>query len=175
MSTILVAVILVSVIALIVFILVAINSRERKKSTLELLSQFSGVATQKNLTFTSQEILETVLMGLDGIQRKLLIISRLGADKHDTLLIDLKEVKTCTKKQLYNRISVGNYSKARFENQIQKIVLEFEYTDGRVPSQITFFEPTTSHMLDMSELDQKAKKWEGIISKLLPYDIKRTG
>jgi hypothetical protein len=72
-------------------------------------------------------------------------------------------------------ISVGDGKKENIENQLEKIVLEFEYMDGRTPTEIAFFEPLNNHILTMSELSEKAKKWEGIISKLLPGELKKTG
>jgi len=175
MSTVLVAVIIISFIAAIVLVLVAINNRDRKQTTLELLSRFSDRAMESNLSFSSQELLENTLMGLDGIQRKLLVIKKFRADKYESLLIDLNEVKRCRKIQVYNSVSVGDGKKENIQNQLEKIVLEFEYLDGRTPTEIVFFEPLNNHILTMSELSEKAKKWEGIISKLLPGELKKTG
>src|SRR6478672_3463266 len=108
MSTVVVAVIIISFIAAIVLVLVAINNRDRKQTTLELLSRFSDRAMESNLSFSSQELLENTLMGLDGIQRKLLVIKKFRADKYEPLPIDLNEVKRCRKIQVYNSVSVGD-------------------------------------------------------------------
>jgi hypothetical protein len=99
------------------------------------------------------------------------VIKKIGNDKYDSQLIDLKEVKSCHKK-VYKSVIVGDSKRSRTENRIEKIVLEFEYLDARTPAQITFFEPLNNHMLTMFEIDEKAKKWERIISKLLSGELK---
>jgi hypothetical protein len=175
MSTVIIAVILISVIAAICVILISINNKDREKTTLKLLDHFTGIAMQSNLSFSSQEILETALIGLDGIQRKLLVITKTGADEYDSLLIDLKEVKSCNKKKLYKNVNVGGTEKIKLEKQIDKIVLDFEFADGRPSVQITFFEPLTNHILTMSELEKKAGNWEAMLSKLIHLELKKTG
>jgi hypothetical protein len=174
MSTVIVAVILILFIAAIVLALIGISNRDRKKTTLALLGEFSGKAMESNLSFSSQEILDDALIGLDGVQRKLLVIKRNGVDKYDTQLIDLKKVRKCTRRKIYQGIKVEDGKKTRLDHEIEKIVLEFEYFDGRSPTQIIFFEPIYHHMLAIAELDEKAKKWEGILSQLLSTEQRKT-
>jgi hypothetical protein len=107
MPTIIVAVILICLIAAVTLTLIAISNKDREKNTLKLLNLFSGVAMQTNLSFSSQEILDNALIGLDGIQRKLLVITKIEDDKHDSLLIDLNDVKSCNMKKLYKNVNVG--------------------------------------------------------------------
>jgi hypothetical protein len=174
MSTVIVAAILILFIATVVLMLIWINNRKRKKTTLALLNQFTGKAMESNLSFSSQEILDEALIGLDGIQRKLLVIKKTGDDKYDTQLIDLKEVRKCSRRKIYQSIKVEDGKKAGLQSEIEKIVLEFEYFNGRSPTQIIFFEPVNLHILAMPELDEKAKKWEGILSQLISTEQRKT-
>ena len=173
MSTIIVAAILISVIISICLILVSINNKHRQKTTTELLNHFSNLGIEKNLSFSSQEILENCIIGLDGIQRKLLILNKINEDKYDSRLLDLNEVKTCFKKKIYRSVNIGTKKKEKFENQIDKIVLAFEFVDDRQPIHILFFEPIMNHILTMSELEQKAKNWETILSQILNPGLKK--
>ena len=86
----------------------------------------------------------------------------------------LTKAKSCSKKTLYKRINIGTSKKERFENHIDKIVLDFDFIDDRQPVQILFFEHVTSHIFAMSELEQKAKKWETIVSQITNTGLKKT-
>jgi len=173
MSTIIVAVIVISIITGICLILVSINNKQRKKTGTELLNHFSKLATENNLSFSSQEILENCIIGLDGVQRKLLILKKIDKDGYDSILLDLNEVKTCSQKKIYTRINIGTSKKEKFENHLDKIVLEFDFIDNRQPVQILFYEPITNHLFAMSELEHKAKKWETILSQIVHTGLKK--
>ena len=173
MSTIIVAAILISVITGICLILVSINNKHRQKTASELLNHFSKLGTENNLSFSSEEILENGIIGLDGIQRKLLILKKIDKDEYDSILLDLNEVKKCSKKNIYTRVNIGTNKKERFENHLDKIVLDFDFIDNRQPVQILFFEPITNHVFAMLELEQKAKKWETILSQIANTGLKK--
>ena len=173
MSTIIVAAILISVITGICLILVSINNKHRQKKASELLNHFSKLGTENKLSFSSQEILENCIIGLDGIQRKLLILKKIDKDENDSILLDLNEVKKCSKKNIYTRVNIGTTKKERFENHIEKIVLDIDFKDNRQPVQILFFTPLTNHVFAMLELEEKAKKWERILSQIANTGLKK--
>ena len=173
MSTIIVAAIIISVIISICLILVSINNKGRQKTTAELLTHFSKAGTENNLSFSSQEILENGIIGLDGIQRKLLVLKKIDEGKYDSLVLDLNDVKSCSKKKIYRSVNIGTEKKEKFENQIDKIVLAFDFSDNRQPIHISFFDPVMTHIFAMPELEQKAKNWETILTKLLNTDLKK--
>lgn len=173
MSTIIVAAIIISTVTCICLVLVSINNKHRQKTASELLNRFSKLGTENNLSFSSHEILENCIIGLDGIQRKLLILKKIDKDEYDSILLDLNEVKNCSKKNIYTRVNIGTSKKERFENQINKIVLDFDFKDNRQPVQILFYEPITNHIFAMSELEQKAKKWETILSQITNMGLKK--
>ena len=173
MSTIIVAAVIVLVIISICLILISLNNKDRQKTTTELLDQFSKLGTENNLSFSSEEILKDCIIGLDGRQRKLLILKKLDGTKYDSLVLDLNDVKSCSKKKIYRSVNVGIGKKEKFENQIDKIVLAFDFVDNRQPIHISFFDPVTNHVFRMLELEQKANNWETILTKLLNTDIKK--
>ena len=173
MSTFIVAAILIAVIVSICLILVSINNKHRQKTTAALVTQFSKLGTENNLSFSSQEILENCIIGLDGIKRKLLILNKIDKDKYEPILLNLDEVKSCSKKKVYRSVNIGTRKKEKFENQIDKIVLAFDFIDNRQPVHVLFFEPFTNHILTMSDLEQKAKNWETILSQIVNTGLKR--
>jgi hypothetical protein len=173
MSTIIVAAVLILVIISICLILISLNNKDRQKTTTELLTHFSKLGTENNLSFSSQEILQNSIIGLDGIQRKLLILKKNDKNKYDSLVLDLNDMKSCSKKKIYRSVNVGIGKKEKFENQIDKIVLAFDFVDNRQPIHISFFDPVTNHVFRMLELEQKANNWETILTKLLNTDVKK--
>ena len=77
MSTIIVAAILISIVTFICLILISINNRHRKKAITELLARSGKFEAGNNLSFSRQEILENCFIGLDEIQRKLMILRKI--------------------------------------------------------------------------------------------------
>ena len=80
MSTIIVAAILISIVTFICLILISINNKHRQRETAELLALSSKFGTENNLSFSSREILGNCLIGLDEIQRKILILKKIDED-----------------------------------------------------------------------------------------------
>lgn len=173
MSTIIIAAMLISVIISICFILVSINHKHRQRTASELLRHFSKLGIENNLSFSSQEILENCIIGLDGIQRKLLVLKKIDTDSHDPLLLNLNEVKSCSKTKIFRSVNVATGKKEKFMTQIDKIVLAFDFKDNRQPVHVIFFEAMTNHILAMPELEQKAKNWETILSKIVNTDLRK--
>lgn len=173
MSAIIVAAIIISLVVSICLILISIDNKQREKTTTELLNHFSKLGTENKLSFSSQEILENCIIGLDGIQRKLLVLKKIDKDEYDSILLDLNDVKHCTKRNIYTRINIGTSKKERFENHIDKIVLDFDFIDNRQRVQILFFELVANDIFSMSELEQKAKKWETIVSQITNTGLRK--
>jgi len=174
MSTILVAIILISFITVVVLVLIRINNRDRKQVALDLLSKFRDKAVENDLSISSQEVVGNMLIGLDGIQRKLLIIKKLAPDKYASQIIHLNAVKSCSKKPIYKNVNVGDHKGTRLEKQVEKIALEFEYIDAATSTEVISFEILSNHMLTMSQLNEKVSKWERMISKLLSNEFKKS-
>jgi len=174
MSTIIVAVILVSVLIFICLMLVGVNNKNREKATTELRLRAKEFGTANNLSFTKQEILESCLIGLDEIQRKLFILKKIGEDKYDAVLLDLNEVKSCSKKLVYNKVNIGTAKKEKFENHMDKIALVFDFLDDRRQFQISFFEHRLDQLLKMGVLEEKAKDWETILNNIIDTRLKKT-
>ncbi len=173
MATIIVAAILISGIISISLFLVSINNKHRQKKTNVLLNHFSKLGTESNLSFSSQEILENCIIGLDGIQKKLLVLKQIGDDKYDSLLIYLNEVKSCSKKKIYRSVNFGTKKREKLDNHLDKIVLAFEFIDDRHPVHVLFFDSVTNHIFAMAELEQKARNWETILSQIINSRTKK--
>ncbi len=166
MSTIYTALILVAIITALVGVLASISRREKRKRTIELLDQFKRIGIAKYLSFSSQEILENSVIGLDGIKRKLLVVRKSEDGRFNFLLIDLNQLKNCSMQKFYRIINMGTTKKEEYEKHIDKIVLHIELFNG-APADLVCFELIRDPVTRMHELEEKAAKWERMLSKLI--------
>jgi hypothetical protein len=167
MSTLIVAIIIIASIAGICLLLIWINNKHKRKAMNELLHHFSEAGTKNNLSFSSQELLPDCILGLDGIHRKLLIVNRKSADEVVGHLINLDEVKSCSVKKYYTAIPAGSLKSKRLEQLLESVVLHFELANGKSPMEIAFYKQVDHHIYQLQDLEQKAKDWETILSKML--------
>jgi len=173
MSSIVIVGILVLFLVIIILVLVSINNKHRKKTAMELVDRFNELGGSNNLSFTYKEMTENFIVGLDQLRMKLFVLRKAGI-RYDFQVIDLKEIKSCSKKKIYKSINMGTVKKERYENHIDKIVLEFDFSDNRGPVQISFYESGEDHVLDMPELERKAGSWVAILTKALNSKLKST-
>ena len=86
-----------------------------------------------------------------------MILKKIDEDKYDSLLLDLNEVKSCSKEKIYKKVNIGTAKKEKFENHIDKIALVFDFIDNRQPIQISFFEPMLDHLFKMARVRTKSQ------------------
>lgn len=169
MSTIFIAAVLISIVAILCLMLVSINN---KQIASDLVSQFNKLGQEMNLYFSKKEILGNLMIGLDDLYKKFLILKK-SEDKYDSYVINLNEVKSCSKRKIYERVNIGTMRREIYENCIDKIILEFDYSDNREPFQVSFFESRKNPLLEMSAFEQKARDWEIILNKSINREVKK--
>ncbi len=164
MSTILVAAILVGSVVAICIFLISIHNKHKREAMNHLLNQFSQAGTENNLSFSSQEVLNNSVLGLDGLNRKILVV-RKQDHEYTSLIIDLNEVQTCVVKKLYGTIKSDSYKEGKLEQYLEQIVLHFDL-GGKPSVEIVFYKNFENHVYEIMELEQKARRWEVILSKM---------
>lgn len=167
MSTILVAVILVGIVVAVCVLLVTLDQKQKRKSLRELHLRFSRLGTENKLTFSSQETLKDLLLGLDGIQRKLLVLKKQDSTTFHSFVVDLATVKSCSVKKHYGNINSGELKTKTLEQYLEKITLHFELGGSTPAKEIVFYKHFDHHLVEIPELEQKARHWELMLSKLL--------
>jgi hypothetical protein len=167
MSTIFVAVVLVGLVAAVCILLVSLDKKQKRKVMRELHLRFSRLGTENKLTFSSQEALKDLLIGLDGIQRKLLVLKRQDNNTFHSFAVDLGNVKSCSVKKYYGTINSGGLKTKKLEQYLEKITLHFEFAGGSPAKEILFYKHFDHHLVEIPELEQKARHWELMLSKLL--------
>lgn len=164
MSTIIVAAIVVGSVAAICFFLVSIHNKHKREAMNQLLNHFSHLGIQYNLSFSSQEALKDCMLGLDGIHRKMLVVTREDG-VFDSFVMDINEIKNCSVKKIYGTIKAGDLKSHKLEQYLEKIVLHFEL-NNKPAVEIVFYKHFDNHFNEIMEMDQKAKAWETILSKM---------
>jgi hypothetical protein len=164
MSTFIVAVILIGSVVAICLLLISIHNKHKRKAMNQLLKHFSQLGTENNLSFSSQEVLKNCILGLDGVRRKALVVTR-EDDFFGSFIIDLEQVKNCTVKKIYGSINVGDLKNRKLEQYLEKIVLHIDLHE-KPPVEIVFYRHFDNHTYETIELEQKAKHWEIILSKM---------
>lgn len=164
MSTFIVAGILIGSVAAICFLLIHIHNKHNREAMNNLLKHFSNLGTENNLIFSSQEILKHSMLGLDGVRRKILVVTR-EDNFYGSFIIDLEQVRNCSVKKIYGTIKAGDLKNQKLDQYLEKIVLHFDL-QNKSSVEIVFYKHLDNHMYEALELEQKAKHWEAILSKM---------
>jgi hypothetical protein len=165
MSSLMIAAILLGFVATICLLLIGIHKKNKKEAMNKLLNHFNQLAFENNIRVSSQEILNHLVLGLDGINRKMLVVT-VEDENYRSFLIDLREVKNCSVKKVFGTIKAGDLKRHKLEQYLEKIVLNFEL-HREPPVQILFYRNITNHIYEMQELEQKAKHWETALFKMI--------
>jgi hypothetical protein len=166
MSTVLVAAVLVGIIAAICLILVGLDKKQKRIAMNQLLHAFHQKGSEHNLTFSGQEILSESILGLDGMNRKVLVLDKTAENGFNSFVIDLNEVKSCSVKKAYGTINGGDLKAKMMEQYLQTITLHFVLYD-KPPADVVFYNHIGNHIYQIAELESKAKHWEALLSKVI--------
>jgi hypothetical protein len=172
MSTIIVAAILIGFIAIFCWLLMSIHHSQKRKHMNQLINRFSKIGSENNMTFSSQEILKDCILGLDGINKKLLILKNKDKNSFTSTIIDLKEVKICSVKKQYGAIAGGALQNNKIETYLENILLHFE-RENASPVEVVFYNYIENYNSEISDLTQKATHWETILNKMLKPQLKK--
>ena len=164
MSSVFVAAILVGSLVAICLLLIGIHNKHKREAMNRILKHFSQLGTENNLSFSSHELLSNCILGLDGMNRKILVVTR-EDNYYGSFIINLDEIKSCTVKKVYGTIKVGDLKNHKLEQYLKKIVLHFELHQ-KLPVEIVFYKNLDNHIYETQELECKAKHWEAILSKM---------
>jgi len=172
METVVVAVMAAVILAGGCRLLLTIGEKEKRKRMNRLLHHFSELGSSHNLTFSSQEILHDCIIGMDGVQRKLLVSNYTGEEISHTELVDLSGVKSCSVKKQYGHIRGGELREKKLETYLEFIVLHFEQ-EGAPPVEIPFYQHRLNPISEVPKLEKKARHWETMLSKMIHIPVKK--
>ena len=118
-----------------------------------------------NLSFSSHEIMDKKIFGVDGIKRKVLVVEE-NNGSNSSYIIELDKVKSISMKSVYDSIKPDELRKKRLEEFLKTIYLQFEFRDGREAIALPFFESQKNNIDDLPVLEKKTKNWKMIFSKM---------
>ncbi len=150
-----------------------IGKKQKKKAAAILLLQLSRSGAENNLSFSSQELLNGSILGLDAMRLKLLILQQGDEDSYERNIIDLEMVKNCSVKKVYKPFHEGNSKGNKIETYLDKIVLHFEFTDNRESSEVNFYRHISNNIYEMQDLEHKARKWELMLLQMTGNKLKQ--
>ncbi|HEU4470939.1 MAG TPA: hypothetical protein VFR58_07650 [Flavisolibacter sp.] len=166
MPEVLIAAVLLGFITAMTLFFIRIEKQKNKRHMNQFLTRFSELGLVNGLAFSSQEILQQAAIGLDGIHRKLLILTGNSPSTASNQLISLEEIKSCSVKKQYGTIRPG-VNASNLDQYLEKISLCFELRNGKAAAEVVFYHHTTGNLFQVGEMDEKARHWETILSKML--------
>jgi hypothetical protein len=165
MSHFIIAAIVVGSLVGIILLIVSIHNKHNREAMNSLLKHFSVLGSENELVFSSQQVLKNCVIGLDGTRRKLLVVKREG-NLFGSFIIDLDEVKNCTVKKIYGTINADGLIDKKLDQYLQKVVLHFDLLE-KPAVEVMFYNHIADNIFEAKELEQKARAWESILSKML--------
>jgi hypothetical protein len=173
MATVFAVVVLGIVVAVICRLVVIVAETKKRCRMNYLMDRLREEGLKRNLCFSGQDIVNNCVFGLDGVNRKLLVIADTHQRKNDVILVDLTEVKSCSVKKRYGMIKGGDLKRTSLENFLELMVFHFAFIGQRQPIEVVLFNHKTDPVNGLPEWEQKAKRWEMILSKLLHVPVKK--
>jgi hypothetical protein len=173
MSTIIVSVILVGSIIAVCLLLISVAKKQKNKKMNQLLNRFNELGIVYNLSFSSQEFFNNTIIGLDGINRKLLVLEQTSNTGFDDYVLALDEVKNCTIMKHYGNINPGDLKNKHLETYLERIVLHFEFKTGTEPVEVGLYNHIDDNIYCLADIQRKAQHWQQILVKMLGGASKR--
>ena len=149
---------IVIAVVLILLILVIMHNNQIKASRKSMLSFFRDIAAVHQLSLTGQEVLQAVVIGLDGPNKKLIVVEERN-ETYDPQVIDLLEVRTCKIKKVYTAIHSSDYKKNRPEDYLKSIALELDFKARRSPVAVFFYRNEQNSVHEIAELEVRVRNW----------------
>ena len=125
----------------------------------------SKLGSAFNLSFSSHEMLDEKIFGVDGIKRKVLVVEEKNGS-NSSYIIELDNVKSISVKTVYDSIKPNDLTNKRLEEFLKTMHLQFEFTDGRDAVALPFFENKKNNIEDLAVLERKTNNWKMILSKM---------
>ena len=164
MSTIIFLLIVVAETVIYTLIFIDMKHRSIRFDKIRYL-QLSELGSKFSMSFSSHEVLGNKIMGLDGINKKLLVLEQTDGQSQ-SYIIDLDEAKAISVRKIYSSIKAGELKKRRIEAFLKTIQLQFEFGNGKEDIVLPFYESKIDSIYDLPGLERKIKNWQMILSKM---------
>lgn len=150
-----------------------------KKNTIRIVRdkylKLRELATKFNLSFSSRLVLRSRVIGLDGVNRRLLV-AEISDNPESANIIELDHVKSVSVRKTYSGIKAGELDRRGLKEFLNEVHLQFEYVDGDNVFVLPFYERETDDFRNLSMLERNARTWQMILSKMInakPMEINK--
>ena len=128
------------------------------------------IAKEQRLNFSTFDEVGAGLIAIDPLKKKLLYLKN-APDTSSCLIIDLSNLRECTVKKQYGGINPGDLNKRKLSDFLRSMFLHLRFKNDLASVSLSLYEAQKDKQHDIEQLEAKAKKWETIVSKLLPVQI----
>src|SRR3954469_15419254 len=94
---------------------------------------------KRKLLFWKKEELGSNIIALDITKRRLLYFNQVN-DKPGCLIINLKDVQSCTIKKQYHGINAGDLVQKNLKDYLKSILMHFSFKNGHQAIALSFYE-----------------------------------
>ena len=168
MSTVIVSLIIIGVIAFLITGFNFLNKRNRKAKEQKFIDLFNRAGEENGLSFSSQEVLRNKIIGLDGINRKFVVVN----ENEKSRVINLDEVRKCSMEKHLETYSRTDEKSSGYEMFVKTISLKFEFKKKIDPETVVFYDILFNPEVEEKLMEAKAKDWEIILSKMIIDPVK---
>jgi hypothetical protein len=172
MDSVIISIVIITILIIVFKTLVSINNRDRKEKMSDLVHRFDILEKEYNLNIYKKEILQDFIVGLDKLRKKLFIFKK-ALDKYDFMIVNIKDLKFCSKKKIYNSSMVQSTRNRRPDKYLDKIVLEFDYTSGNETIRVVYYDSMINNATEISDLDKRADEWERELAEMINGNLKK--
>ncbi|MDQ6903161.1 MAG: hypothetical protein M3139_09140 [Bacteroidota bacterium] len=145
--------------------------KNEKKEKQNLCLRLSEEGTANNLVFCSQEIFHNMVIGFDGIHRKIMMLEK-SENKYNCSVISLDEVQNCELITSCIDYQKEDRNKSQAKDDLQAIELHFEFKNHAQPASIIFYDSLRNSKRELLLLKAKAEYWSEMFSKMLTRQVR---
>ncbi|WP_018614660.1 hypothetical protein [Segetibacter koreensis] len=140
-------------------------------SRIKRLWNITKLAKRRSFDISNKEEVGGNVIALDVAKRKLLY-AKITPHTSSCLIINLNNLEKCTIKKEYHSINAGELKTKKLHQFLKSIFLHFVFKNGSGTLSLPFFDARKEQQVNIEQLEAKAKKWETIVSKVLPIQIR---
>ena len=141
-----------------------LNSRFKR------LFNISRLARRARLSISTQDNVGANVLALDSAKRKLLY-AKTTPGTSSCLIIDLNSLEACSIKKEYSSINAGELKTKKLHHFLKSVFLKLVFKNGTGAVSLPLFDAQKESLDNLEQLEAKARKWEKLVSKLLPVPI----
>ena len=141
-----------------------LNSRFRR------LCNISRLARRARLSISNQDEVGSNVIALDVVKRKLLYAKKAPAAS-SCLIIDLNNLETCSIRKEYSGINAGELRTKKLHHFLKSVLLKLVFKNGTGAVSLALFDAQKESLDNPEQLEAQARKWENLVSKLLPLPL----